>query len=288
MDNNDTQKQPVFFSVLGINGGGKSVIVNVLKQIYGVESISLGAIFRAIDPNSPDGQVIHPIMKQKGGLVPLEYWFKYLAPAIEKRMAKNKNGIAFDAVARTGEQAEYLDQVLAMMGHGISKAYSAVAEPDVVREVADRRGTCLTCGETYIRGIDDKRLGEVCGFEFESGEFCKGVVGKRPDDDPVTVENRIETHERNYPGTRAHYIAQGKLEEIILEPEFTPRNRKLKEDFMKMSCFKEIIKKVADKNKHQPDKKLSEIYPKLAAANYGSKPTKDKDDDVSLHGSDVY
>ena len=68
-----TKQSGPLILVLGPQGSGKGTQINLLKQEFGLPSVSSGELFRQSDPATDLGRRIHDLI-DKGILVTIDLW----------------------------------------------------------------------------------------------------------------------------------------------------------------------------------------------------------------------
>ena len=102
--------------MFGPPGAGKGTWGNVLKQIPGMYHFSSGDMFRALDPNSPMGEMMLNNIR-KGDLVPDEdavmLWREQMKRLVEfGEFVPEKQYLILDGLPRTGAQVEMVKEDL--------------------------------------------------------------------------------------------------------------------------------------------------------------------------------
>ena len=107
---------PRFRTILlfGPPGCGKGTIGKALGATHHLH-LSTGDVFRGIDPESPNGQLIHPYIK-RGHLVPdpitMKIWAAYMVGLMStNRFVPSKQTVILDGLPRTKQQAIILNEI---------------------------------------------------------------------------------------------------------------------------------------------------------------------------------
>lgn len=96
-------------------------------------------------------------------------------------------GVVFDGFPRTVPQAEALDAALGEIGRQVDRVVVLEAEDEVlVKRIAGRR-SCPDCGSVFNVYMNPPVQEDVC-------DKCGGSLVHRPDDNPETVQNRLNVY----------------------------------------------------------------------------------------------
>ena len=187
--------------LLGAPGAGKGTQAEVISQKLNIPSLSTGNMLReAQKKGTPLGQQAKSYM-ESGQLVPDEL----VIGIIKERMAQPDcaGGFILDGFPRTVAQAEALDQ----MGIAIDRVIEIdVPDEAIVTRMSGRR-VCEGCGASYHLTHNPPAAEGVC-------DKCGGKLVTRKDDDPKTVQQRLETYHRQTQPLVDYYQKAGKLRTI--------------------------------------------------------------------------
>ena len=187
--------------LLGAPGAGKGTQGEVISQKLNIPSLSTGNMLReAQKKGTPLGQQAKSYM-ESGQLVPDEL----VIGIIKERMAQPDcaGGFILDGFPRTVAQAEALDQ----MGVAIDRVIeNDVPDEAIVTRMSGRR-VCEGCGASYHLTHNPPAAEGVC-------DKCGGKLVTRKDDDPKTVQQRLETYHRQTQPLVDYYQKAGKLRTI--------------------------------------------------------------------------
>lgn len=191
--------------MLGAPGAGKGTQAKQIAAKYEIPHISTGDIFRANIKNGTDlGKKAKEYMDQ-GLLVPDELTCDLVMDRISQDDCEN--GFVLDGFPRTIPQAEALDAALSKAGQTMDVAIDVdVPDSNIVNRMSGRRA-CLGCGATYhIVAIPPKKEGvcDVCGKEL--------VL--RDDDQPETVQKRLDVYHEQTQPLIDYYTKQGILHSV--------------------------------------------------------------------------
>ena len=177
--------------MLGAPGAGKGTQAKMIAAEFGIPHISTGDIFRAnIKEGTELGKKASEYM-ERGLLVPDELTLQLIMDRFTKDDCAN--GYVLDGFPRTIAQAEALTENLKKAGEALDYAIDVdVPDEAIVKRMGGRRA-CVTCGATYhIVNIPPKKEG-IC-------DQCGSELILRPDDEPATVQKRLDVyHEQTQP-----------------------------------------------------------------------------------------
>ena len=191
--------------LLGLPGVGKGTQAKILAQRQGLLHISTGDMFReAAAAGTELGKRAQEFMSA-GALVPDEVTIGMLLERIAQPDAAV--GLMLDGFPRTIPQAEALDAALARQGSKIDRVlYIQVPEAELVARLTGR-WSCSNCGAIYHMQTKPPKAAGVCNE-------CGGALSQRADDQPATVNARLDTNRAWTEALAEYYGKQGKLEAI--------------------------------------------------------------------------
>ena len=112
----------LYLIIMGVQGAGKGVQADYLKNTYNILHVSTGDLFRAMKAREDELAVrVQEIMKS-GQLVPDDVTNEVLRDRLEKPEVAHKNGVLFDGYPRNIAQAEWLEAYLASRGESLTAA----------------------------------------------------------------------------------------------------------------------------------------------------------------------
>ena len=180
---------------LGPPGAGKGTQAQRVCDELKIPQISTGDILRrAIKEETPVGLKAKAYV-ESGKLVPDEI----LVEIIKDRLAQDdcKPGYILDGFPRTVPQAEALEKIAKID----VVVEIAVADEALVKRLSGRR-VCLNCGATYhVSTLGGKTTCDKCGEELI----------QRKDDNPETVQNRLNVHHSQTAPLISFYQERGLL-----------------------------------------------------------------------------
>lgn len=171
--------------IMGLPGAGKGTQAAKIIKKHSIPHISTGDMFRLAIKNETDlGRQAKAFMDQ-GELVPDEV----TVGIVKERLSQNdvKDGFLLDGFPRTVEQAEKLKDIMSDLGSQIDQTiYVEVPEEELMNRLTGRR-ICETCGATYHLVFNPPKTEGICDLDG-------GKLYQREDDNPETVQNRLEVN----------------------------------------------------------------------------------------------
>jgi len=173
--------------LLGAPGSGKGTVAKVLVERTGTPHISTGDMLRAaLAAGTPLGGKAREYM-ESGRLVPDDVVIGLTRNRLGQSDCLSK-GYILDGFPRTVPQAEALSVVLSDLGSDIQAVFNLqVSRPALVERLSGRR-VCKSCGAIYHVVNMPSKVEGVC-------DVCGGELYQRADDQPATVENRLDVYE---------------------------------------------------------------------------------------------
>lgn len=203
--------------LLGAPGAGKGTQATKISDKYGLPHISTGDIFRENIKNQTEIGLLAKSYIDKGQLVPDEVTCKI----VENRIAKPdcEKGYMLDGFPRTIVQAEALDKITKInLVVNIDVDFSLI-----MNRICGRR-VCKDCGESYH--VSTLNGATTCSR-------CGGELAQRKDDNPETVQSRLDVYEKQTSPLIEYYTKKGVLFTVKSDKDSTPD-----------STFKEISAKL--------------------------------------------
>ena len=184
--------------LLGAPGAGKGTQGELLYHKLQIPTISTGNMLReAMALGTPLGKQVKQYMDE-GSLVPDDVILSIIADRVEQPDCKN--GFILDGVPRTLSQAEALDA----KGVQIDHVVSLEIDDKVIAGRMTGRRVCANCGASYHIVNNPPKTEGVC-------DHCGGNVTTRKDDDPATVQHRLDVYHASTEVLKGYYASQGKL-----------------------------------------------------------------------------
>lgn len=185
--------------LLGAPGAGKGTQASKISAAYTLPHISTGDIFRENIKNQTPIGVLAKSFIDKGQLVPDEVTCKI----VEERISREdcKNGYMLDGFPRTIAQAEELDKIAK-----IDLVINIDVDHSLLMDRLCGRRVCKDCGESYhISRLGDKTDCAKCG----------GELYQRKDDNPETVQSRLDVYNAQTSPLIEYYTKKGILFNVV-------------------------------------------------------------------------
>lgn len=188
--------------LMGLPGAGKGTQASEIIKKYPIPHISTGDMFRAAIKNNTElGQKAKSFM-DNGELVPDEVTIGIVRERLLEEDAKR--GFLLDGFPRTVEQAVALNDILAEADRKIEAVVNIdVQEEELMNRLTGRR-ICETCGTTYHLVFNPPKVEGICDIDG-------GKLYQRADDNPETVQNRLDVNIKQTKPLVDFYTEQGVL-----------------------------------------------------------------------------
>jgi adenylate kinase len=181
--------------IFGAPGAGKGTYSTRLKDVLGVEVISMGDVFRAMLKGDSELSAKIKSYVQNGRLVPDAIVVEVLQDALSK--APKSKGVILDGYPRTLPQAEALENVLP-----IDVIIQLVVPDWIIIERLSSRQICQGCGNVYnLRYLKPKQEGKC--------DKCGGKLYQRADDQPEVIKTRLTLYEQETSPILEYYKTKG-------------------------------------------------------------------------------
>ena len=179
--------------LLGAPGAGKGTQATRISDAYGLPHISTGDIFRENIKNQTEIGLLAKSFIDKGQLVPDEVTCKI----VEGRIAKPdcKDGYMLDGFPRTIAQAEALDKITK-----IDLVINIDVDFSLLLDRLCGRRVCKDCGGSYhVSSLNGETKCVRCG----------GELYQRKDDNPETVQSRLDVYNAQTAPLIEYYTKKG-------------------------------------------------------------------------------
>ena len=184
--------------LLGAPGAGKGTQAELLIEKLGIPAISTGNMLReAIQNGTELGKKVKQYMDE-GSLVPDDVIMSIVAERVTQPDCQN--GFILDGVPRTLSQAEALEA----KGIKIDHVVSLEIDDAVITERMSGRRVCTKCGASYHIVTKPTKTEGVC-------DLCSGPVAIRKDDEPATVQHRLDVYHASTEVLKSFYQQRGLL-----------------------------------------------------------------------------
>ncbi len=211
----------LYIIIMGVQGAGKGVQAQFISATYNIPHVSTGDLFRAMKTRTDDfARKVQDIMAS-GRLVSDDDTNKM----VEERLAQDdaQNGVILDGYPRNEIQADFLSDLLAKKGEGVSAVLLLELDLYTAFKRAFGRVTGAD-GQSYniYTNNDDLKIDTV---KHPDGKFppridvsleSTGVTLKRRPDDAnaVAVIKRIDTYLETTQPLIEYYETKGLLQRI--------------------------------------------------------------------------
>ena len=180
--------------IFGAPGSGKGTYSARLRDILGVEVISMGDIFRVmLMEKSIVGRIIKSYV-EAGLLVPDIIVIEVLKDSIAHQ-PKGK-GFVLDGYPRTLAQADALESVAK-----IDVIIQLVVPDWIIIERLSSRRICRDCGQVYNLRFLKPKVEGVC-------DKCGSSLYQRSDDNPEVIQMRLDVYDRETDPLLNYYKAK--------------------------------------------------------------------------------
>lgn len=204
--------------LLGAPGAGKGTQASKIVDAYGLPHISTGDIFRENIKNQTPIGLLAKSYLDKGALVPDEVTCKIVEERISR--ADCKNGYMLDGFPRTIAQAEALDKMT-----NIDLVINIDVDFSLLLERLCGRRVCKDCGESYhITKLNGETKCSRCG----------GELYQRKDDNPETVQSRLDVYSGQTAPLIEFYTKKGIIFNVDGSADPEEVNAKISEKFESM------------------------------------------------------
>lgn len=190
---------------MGLPGAGKGTQAEKIVEKYHIPHISTGDMFRQAIKDETELGLKAKTFMDKGELVPDEVTIGIVRERLSKEDCKN--GFLLDGFPRTHAQAESLEVLLSEMGRKIDYCIYIEADIDVLKERLSGRRICKSCGATFHTVFNPPKVENVC-------DKCGGELYQRADDNPETVENRLQVNLKQMQPLIDFYTEKGYLKAV--------------------------------------------------------------------------
>ncbi len=172
--------------LMGAPGAGKGTQARLLQERLNLPQISTGDMFRALkEAQTPLAAEVRELMAA-GQLVPDDVTIR----VVQERTAQDdcRDGYILDGFPRTPAQAAMLEKLAVEQGKKIQAIKIDMPRELLAQRMVGRRN-CPVCGEIYNIYLKPPKHDNVCDLHPDT------QLNHRADDNPGTVEARLQTYE---------------------------------------------------------------------------------------------
>ena len=169
--------------LLGPPASGKGTQAEKIKARFGLESVSPGAMLREeLRLQTPLG-IEADRLTRNGSMVP----DSTVVELVGHWLTVHPGGFVFDGFPRTLVQAEALEKMLLPPRAALDIVFFFDVSEETIFERVMNRMTCGQCGRSFSAGLHLAEGQTAC-------PECGGVLGRRIDDTPASLEHRIREY----------------------------------------------------------------------------------------------
>ena len=184
--------------LMGPPGAGKGTQGEILSEKLNIDTISTGVMLRsAIKEGTEVGKIAAEYIND-GKLVPDEV----IVAVVKERLSKPdvEKGFILDGFPRTVAQAE----ALTATGIKIDKVLSLEVEDEKIVSRLSSRRECSGCGAPYSTIYNKPKVEGKC-------DKCGADLIQRADDNPETIQNRLNIYHSETEPIKEYYAKLGLL-----------------------------------------------------------------------------
>ena len=188
--------------LLGAPGAGKGTQGKLLSEKLGIPTVSTGNMLReAMARHTPLGERIRKSMDE-GRLISDDIIMDFIRDRITQPDCED--GFILDGVPRTLSQAEAMEAAGIRIDHVISLE---VDDGEITARISGRR-VCTQCGASYHIVSNPTRIEGIC-------DYCGGETKIRKDDEPETVQRRLDVYHASTEVLKSYYAQRGLLRKVF-------------------------------------------------------------------------
>ena len=180
--------------LLGAPGAGKGTQATKISDKYGMPHISTGDIFRENIKNQTEIGMLAKSYIDKGQLVPDDVTCRIVEERLSRADCREK-GYLLDGFHRTIAQAEALDKITK-----IDAVVNINIDFSLLMNRLCGRRVCRDCGESYH--VSTLNGATTCAR-------CGGELYQRKDDNPETVQSRLDVYTEQTAPLIDYYTKKG-------------------------------------------------------------------------------
>ena len=184
--------------LLGAPGAGKGTLASKISDKFQLPHVSTGDIFRENIKNQTPIGLLAKSYIDKGQLVPDEVTCKI----VEERIAREDcaGGYMLDGFPRTLAQAEALDKIT-----NVDLVINIDVDFSLLMGRLCGRRVCKNCGESYhVSRLNGETSCAKCG----------GELYQRKDDNPETVQSRLDVYNAQTAPLIDYYTKKGLIFDV--------------------------------------------------------------------------
>jgi adenylate kinase len=189
--------------LLGPPAAGKGTQAELLKERFGFEAPSVGAMLREQKAAGTPAGLRAAEFFERGLLVPDEITIE----VVRQWLAAHAGSWALDGYPRTIRQAEAFDTMCRDQGAPVDLAILILADEPVIRDRVANRLVCQACGRVFRAGVHVAQPSDPC-------PRCGGILGRRADDNLDALADRLTEYRTKTAPVISYYESRGILQTI--------------------------------------------------------------------------
>ncbi|MEM7146878.1 MAG: nucleoside monophosphate kinase [Verrucomicrobiota bacterium] len=189
--------------LIGPPASGKGTQAVLLREAYGVETISTGAMLRAEMAAETELGMEAARHLDRGQLLPDDL----MLGVVKRWLGVREGGFLLDGFPRTRRQAEVFDEVLAEREWELTAAIFLDTPEAILEDRVTKRMHCESCGAIVRVGVHVESAGGAC-------PKCGGDLVKREDDTVAVFRERMEEYREKTVPVLGYYEETKKLVRI--------------------------------------------------------------------------
>jgi adenylate kinase len=189
--------------LLGPPASGKGTQAELMQARYQFPTASPGAILREELKLGTELGLAAERTTSQGQLVSDEI----VNSVVASWLTRHSSAFVFDGYPRSLGQAQALDQMLTERNLSLDAVISLEADLPTIRQRVERRMTCSQCGRIASIGLHVADAASPC-------PTCGGVLTRRLDDTPATLELRLQEYAAKTEPLIGYYRERGLLQPV--------------------------------------------------------------------------
>lgn len=188
--------------ITGPPGSGKGTIARKIAEDYSLEHISTGELIRHGIKKNNLKLLTYKKSLSKGNLLPDEVVLELIKEKFEQ-----KGHFILDGFPRTVKQAEMLETFLKEQSIPLSAVIKMSIDDETVKKRISGRRECKNCDAVYNIYFFPPKKENIC-------DKCNSKLYSREDDNPESVEHRLEIYKEESVPIEDFYRTKGIFTEI--------------------------------------------------------------------------
>jgi len=189
--------------LLGPPAAGKGTQAELLKQRFGFETPSVGAMLREQKALGTPAGLRAAEYFERGLLVPDEISIE----VVRQWLAAHDGSWVLDGFPRSIPQAEAFHQTLRQQGAEVDFALLILADEPVIRDRVAHRLVCSGCGAAFRSGLHVALPSDPC-------PRCGATLGRRADDSVDALADRLSEYRTKTEPVIGYYKERGLLRTV--------------------------------------------------------------------------